>query len=220
MSIHPLVLATIENMRTRAELRAEVLRSQRESTTTASTSGQSQALAIGRRLREADAIAGSWLRVLAAVTETAEPRTAEEEEEFVPDPPVCEVSWHTHQVAPVTEACVRSVPEETESAPAPKRRKAVNLGDACYDIVCRHARNWHPEGGGCVVPECMCARFLESPAEARKARVDSVVGYRLGKRLRCVQHPFSSMRDTAVTAQELEDGGFCELAECGRDLLA
>lgn len=213
MSIHPLVLATIENMRTRAELRAEVLRSQRESTTTASTSGQSQALAIGRRLREADAIAGSWLRVLAAVN-------------AAPAEPCPTPMTHNYGCGCATDPVPVGGPvdprtaEETESAPAPKRRKAVNLGDACYDIVCRHARNWHPEGGGCVVPECMCARFLASPAEARKARVDPVVGYRLGKRLRCVQHPFSSMRDTAVTAQELEDGGFCELAECGRDLLA
>ena len=160
MSIHPLVLATLENMRTRAELRAEVLRSQREATTTASTSGQSQAMAIGRRLREADAIAGSWLQVLAAVA-------AADDDAPVPDPLVCEVAWHTHLETPVTEECVRSVPEKQ---PAPAER---------------------------------------------------VVGYRLNKRLRCIQHPFQRSRsDTAVTAQELPDGGFCELTDCGRDLLA
>lgn len=215
MSIHPLVLATLENLRTHAELQAEILRSRRESATTASTSGQSHAMTIGRRLREADAIAGSWLRVLAAVTETAAPsgtvtETVEPHEHVwvtaldgdtgepardadgntwthcgvctvlapkrrtaaadapVPDPLVCEVAWHTHLETPVTEECVRSVPEPT---PAPPGK-------------------------------------------------DRVVGYRLGKRLRCVQHPFASMRDTAVTAQELPDGGFCDVIDCGRDLLA
>lgn len=119
MSIHPLVLATLENLRTHAELQAETLRSRRKST----SSDLPHATAIGRRLREADAIAGSWLRVLAAVNAApAEP---------------CDC--HPHRAEGGT----------------------------------------YSHAAGC--PE----------ADAQQ-----------------------------MAAEELEDGGVCELAECGRDLLA
>lgn len=66
-SIHPLVLATIENERARRELELERLRSAREACVTATTGGQNRALALGKKIRELEKIVGSWRLVLATV---------------------------------------------------------------------------------------------------------------------------------------------------------
>lgn len=240
MSIHPLVLATLENLRTHAELQAEALRSRREST----SSDLPHATAIGRRLREADAIAGSWRDVLAAVAAADDDTPVPQE--TAPGAAVDELVSSLREEEPHDHVWVTAEDEKGRlardsegrtwthcdicgdrkalpgSGEEPKRRWAVSPGTTCYDLMCKHARTWHASGdnGACTFGNCDCPRFVAPSAEARKARVNPVVGYRLGKRLRCVQHPFASMRDTAVTAQELEGGEVCELAECGRDLLA
>lgn len=66
-SIHPLVLATIENERARRELELERLRSAREACVTSSAGGQNRALALGKKIRQLEEITGSWRLVLATV---------------------------------------------------------------------------------------------------------------------------------------------------------
>lgn len=82
-SIHPLVLATIENERARRELELERLRSAREACVTSSAGGQNRALALGKKIRELEKIVGSWRLVLATMlgemdemTQAAEGATA------------------------------------------------------------------------------------------------------------------------------------------------
>lgn len=65
--IHPLVLATIEEHRARRELELERLRSARNACTTASPGGQSRAMALGKKIREAEAIVASWRLAVATL---------------------------------------------------------------------------------------------------------------------------------------------------------
>lgn len=65
-AVHRVVMATVRKSLATARLRAEELRSQRDSMATISKGQQSAAIALGKRLREADRIAESWSRVLTA----------------------------------------------------------------------------------------------------------------------------------------------------------
>ncbi len=62
--LHRLVMADLRKSLAAAEYRAEALRSQRDATATVSRGQQSAALALGKRLREADRIAESWRQVV------------------------------------------------------------------------------------------------------------------------------------------------------------
>lgn len=66
--IHPLVLATIEEHRARRELELERLRSARNACTTASTGGQSRAMALGKKIREVEAIVSGWRLAMATLS--------------------------------------------------------------------------------------------------------------------------------------------------------
>lgn len=70
--IHPLVLASLENERARSELDLERLRSARATCLTAAPGGQNRAMSLGKRIREAEAVAGSWRLVLATVLSSME----------------------------------------------------------------------------------------------------------------------------------------------------
>jgi hypothetical protein len=66
-SIHPVVVATVNKAMATAQLKAEQLRSKRGSLSTVSAGQQNQAIAVGKALREADAIAEGWRRLIQAV---------------------------------------------------------------------------------------------------------------------------------------------------------
>ena len=66
-AVHRVVMATVRKSLATARLRAEELRSQRDSMATISKGQQSAAIALGKRLREADRIAESWSLVQVAI---------------------------------------------------------------------------------------------------------------------------------------------------------
>lgn len=70
-AVHRVVLATVRKSLATAQLRAEELRSQRDSMATISKGQQSAAIALGKRLREADRIAESWSLVQVAILAAA-----------------------------------------------------------------------------------------------------------------------------------------------------
>ena len=66
-SIHPVVVATVNKALATAQLKAEQLRSKRDALSTVSAGQQNQAIAVGKALREADAIAEGWRLLVQAV---------------------------------------------------------------------------------------------------------------------------------------------------------
>lgn len=70
-AVHRVVMATVRKSLATARLRAEELRSQRDSMATISKGQQSAAIALGKRLREADRIAESWSLVQVAILAAA-----------------------------------------------------------------------------------------------------------------------------------------------------
>ena len=80
-SIHPVVVATVNKALATAQLKAEQLRSKRGALSTVSAGQQNQAIAVGKALREADAIADGWRSVvmtLAGIVGTEAQRGAAE----------------------------------------------------------------------------------------------------------------------------------------------
>lgn len=86
--IHPLVMASLENERARSELDLERLRSARSTCLTATPGGQNRAISLGKRIREAEAVAGSWRLVLATVLGNMDGMAEALEDALSAEPPI------------------------------------------------------------------------------------------------------------------------------------
>jgi hypothetical protein len=113
-----------------------------------------------------------------------------------------------------------------ETPPAETQTADVFLSTPCD--TCRHTLNWHRNDVGCTVALCVCGRFQQPTGPAVEAQPGKdtetrIVAYRSndGRLLYCTGHAgeLFGLGYTAVTADDLPDGGICTHPDCGVDVL-